>query len=187
MLPILAALSAAAATGIRIALPLLVIGLLQGENLWYNVPILSDIYSPVVLAILVSLSLIELIASKQLLGQRLLQIVYLIFSPIAGAIIAIAAAAPTTLPFKILIGLIGGLLALLLQLVQASWLYRWRRLPLWLPFIQDGLCVLLVYLATKLPVAGGIIALILLGLAIYSTQKLHRWYLRQYQSKNGER
>ena len=178
-MPILAAVSATAATGIRIALPLLVIGLLQGENLWYNVPILSGIYPPVVLAILVSLSLIELIASKQLLGQRLLQIVYLIFSPIVGAIIAIATADTETLLFKALIGLIGGLLALLLQLVQAGWLYRWRRLPLLLPFAQDALCVLLVYLAVQLPLAGGIIAFILLGLAIYSSQKLHRWYLGQ--------
>lgn len=186
MMPILAALSATAATGMRIALPLLAIGLLQGENFWYNVPILSGIYPPVVLAILVSLSLIELIASKQLLGQRLLQIVYLIFSPIVGAIIAIATADTATVLFKALIGLIGGLLALLLQLVQAGWLYRWRRLPVWLPFVQDGLCVLLIYLAVQLPLAGGIIAFILLGLAIYSSQKLHRWYLSQYQSKNHE-
>jgi hypothetical protein len=183
MMQILAALSAAAAAGIRIALPLLVIGLLQGGNLWHNVPILSSIYPPVVLGILVSWSLVELFASKQLLGQRLLQIVYLVFSPLVGAIIAIAAAEVTAVP-KVVIGLIGGLLAVLLQLVQAGWFYRWRGLPLWLPFIQDGLCVLLVYLAVKVPPAGGIIALLLMGLAVYSSQKLHRWYLRQHQSKN---
>lgn len=180
---ILAALSAAASAGMRSALPLLIIGLLQGESLWYNVPILSGIYPPVVFGMLASWSLIELFASKQLLGQRLLQIVYLVFSPIVGAIIAIAAAEVTALLPKVLVGLIGSLFALLLQLVQAGWFYRWRGLPLWLPFIQDGLCVLLVYLAIKFPQAGGIIALILLSLAIYSSQELHSWYLRQSQSR----
>ncbi len=185
MIPILAAVSAAAAAGIRIALPLLLIGLLQGENLWHGVPILSSIYPPVVLGILTSWSLIELFASKQLLGQRLLQVVNLVFSPITGAIIAIAAAEVTqaTIVPKALIGLIGGLIALLLQLVQAGWFYRWHGLPFWLPFIQDGLCVLLVYLAVKVPQAGGIIASILLAAAVYSSQKLHHWYLRHHQPR----
>jgi hypothetical protein len=182
MMEILAALSASAAAGIRIALPLLFFGLLQGDKLWYGVPILSSIYPPVVLGILIIWSLIELFASKYLLGQRVLQIVYLGFTPIVGAIAAIAAANVTPMPIA-LVGLIGGLFALLLQLVQAGWFYRWRRLPLWLPFIQDGLCVLLVYLAVKVPQAGGIIALILLTCAVYSSRKLHRWYLRQYESK----
>lgn len=183
MIEILAALSASAATGIRIALPLLVIGLLQGEKLWSGVLILSSIYPSVVLGVLSSWSLVELFASKQLLGQRLLQVVYLLFSFFAGSAIAIAAADITSIVPKVLIGLVGGLFALLLQLVQAGWLYRWRSLPLWLPFLQDGLCVLLVYLAVKLPLAGGIIALFLLGLALYSSQQLHRWYLRQHQSR----
>ena len=179
---ILAALSAAAAAGIRIALPLLVIGLLQGESLWSDVPILSSIYPPAMLGVLTSWSLIELFASKQLLGQRLLQVVYLLLSLIVGAIMAIAAAKVTAVP-KLLIGLIGGLLALLLQLIQAGWFYRWHGLPVWLPFIQDGLCVLLVFLAVKAPHLGGIIALMLLGLALYSSGNLHRWYLRQHQSR----
>lgn len=179
---ILAALSAAAAVGIRIALPLLVIGLLQGESLWRGVPILSSIYTPVVLGVLTSWSLIELFASKQLLGQRVLQLVYLLSSPIVGAIMAIAAAKVTAVP-KLLIGLIGGLFALLLQLIQAGWFYRWQGLPLWLPFIQDGLCVLLVFLAVKAPHLGGIIALMLLSLAVYSARNLHRWYRKQHQSR----
>lgn len=182
MMEILAALSAAAAAGIRIALPLLVIGLLQGESLWRSVPVLSSIYPPAVLGVLTSWCLIELFASKQLLGQRLLQVVYLPLSLIVGAIMAIAAVKVTAVP-NLLIGLIGGLLALLLQLIQAGWFYRWHSLPGWLPFIQDGLCVLLVLLAVKAPNVGGIIALILLGLALYSSGNLHRWYLRQHQAR----
>ncbi len=178
MIEILAALSASAAAGIRIALPLLIIGVLQGDNLWSGVPLLSRIYPPVVLGILTSWSLIELFASKQLLGQRLLQIVQLLFSPIVGAIMAIAASEVTQAPTW-LTGLIGALFAFLLQLVQAGWFYRWRGLPLWLPFIQDGLCVLLVFLAVKAPQAGGMIALILLCLAVFSAKDLHRWYLMQ--------
>ncbi|WP_201278135.1 DUF4126 domain-containing protein [Scytonema millei] len=177
---ILAALSISAAAGIRITLPLLVLGLLQGENFWYNVPILSNIYPPVVLGILISCCLIELIASKNLLGQRLLQIAYLPLCPIIGAILAIA---PTQDLSKILIGLVGGFVALLLQLIQAGWFYRWNRFPLWVSFLQDSLCIFLVYLALTAPQLGGIVALILLGLAVNSYKELRQWYLRQYQSR----
>lgn len=178
MIEILAALSASAAAGIRSALPLLAFGLLQGEKLWYGVPILSSIYPAVVLGILTSCSLVELFASKQLLGQRLLQIVYLVLSPVVGAILAIAVTGTTAVP-KTLIGLTGGLFALFLQLIQAGWFYRWRGLPPWLPFVQDGLCILLLYLAIEFPQIGGIIALFLLALEVYSLGSLRRWYLRQ--------
>ncbi|AFY86093.1 DUF4126 domain-containing protein [Chroococcidiopsis thermalis] len=177
---ILAALSISAAAGIRITLPLLVLGLLQGEDFWYNVPILSNIYPPIVLGILISCCLIELIASKNLLGQRLLQIAYLPLCPIIGAILAIALIQGVP---KILIGLVGGFVALLLQLIQAGWFYRWNRFPLWLSFLQDSLCIFLVYLALKAPQLGGIVALILLGLAVNSYKELRQWYLRQYQSR----
>jgi Domain of unknown function (DUF4126) len=180
IIEILAALSTSAAAGIRISLPLLVLGLLQGENFWYNVPILSSIYPPVVLGMLISCCLIELIASKNLLGQRLLQILYLPLCPIVGAVLAIA---PTQDIPKILIGLVGGFVALLLQLIQAGWFYRWNRFSLQLSFLQDILCVLLVYLALKAPQLGGILALIVLGLAVYSYKGLRQWYLRQYQSR----
>ena len=43
MIEILATLSASAAAGMRIGIPLLIIGLLQGSNLWSQVPILSHI------------------------------------------------------------------------------------------------------------------------------------------------
>lgn len=186
MIEILAALCASAAAGIRIALPLLIFGWLQGEKLWSSVPLLSHIYPPVTLGILTSISLVELFASKQLLGQRLLQVVYLVSSPIVGAIMALASVNVTATP-KTLIGLLGGVFAFVLQLVQTGWFYRWGSLPSWLPFVQDGLCVLLVFLAVNAPQQGGAIALILLGLAFYSSKELRRWYLRQRQeSKNDE-
>ena len=178
MIEVLGALSASAAAGMRIALPLLAIGLLQGDNLWSRVPILSGIPPPLVLGALTTWSLIELFASKKLLGQRLLQVVQLVFSPIVGAIMAIAVAEITEDPTW-LVGLIGGLFAFVLQLVQAGWFYRWHGLPLWVVFVQDALCVLLVFFAFKAPQLGGLIALILLWLAVRSSKELYLWYLGQ--------
>jgi hypothetical protein len=175
MIEILAALSASAAAGIRVALPLLVIGLLQGDNLWSFLPILSRISPPLMLGVLTTWSLIELFASKKLLGQRLLQVVQLVFSPLVGAIVAIAVAEVGASPTW-LIGLIGALFAFVLQLVQAGWFYRWRGFPLWVVFIQDALCVSLVFFAFKAPQLGGLIALILLCLAVRSSRNLYRWY-----------
>ncbi|MCA1991770.1 MAG: DUF4126 domain-containing protein, partial [Coleofasciculus sp. S288] len=81
MIDLLAALSASAAAGMRIALPLLVIGLLQASNLWASIPLLSHINPSLLLALLTSWSLFELFASKKLLGQRVLQLVQLLLCP----------------------------------------------------------------------------------------------------------
>ncbi|MFO5527394.1 MAG: DUF4126 family protein, partial [Cuspidothrix sp.] len=43
MVEILAILSASAAAGMRIGIPLLVIGILQGDQLWSQMPLLSRI------------------------------------------------------------------------------------------------------------------------------------------------
>ncbi|HIK28407.1 MAG: DUF4126 domain-containing protein [Oscillatoriaceae bacterium SKW80] len=194
MIQLLAALSASAAGGMRIALPLLLIGLLQGENLWSQVPLLSQIPPPVVVGVLVSWSLFELFASKQLLGQRILLIVQLIFSPLVGAIIAMASAQITFIEgdtdLNILlwiIGIVGGLLALVLQLVQAGWFYRLRGLPLWAILAQDLLCVCLVFFAFDAPRQGGLIALLLLWLAIRSSQQWYNWYVEQGPARNPRR
>ncbi len=179
MIELLAALSAAAAVGVgRIALPLLLIGLLQGNNLWSRVPILSLIHPQVVVGILTSWSLFELFASKKLLGQRVLQIIHLLFSPIVGAIMGVAVAeAADVAPWLImLVSIVGGLLALVLQLVQVGWFFRLRGLPLWAVFAQDILCVALVLLAFDAPRQGGLIAMILLWLAIRSSGEWYRWY-----------
>ncbi len=179
MIELLAALSASAAAGMRIALPLLVIGLLQSNDLWSKIPLLARIHPAILLCILTSWSLFELVASKKLLGQRILQIFQLILSPIVGAIMGITVAqiAETPVQFLWIIGIVGGLLALVIQLVLVGWFYRLKGLPLWVVFIEDFLCVALVIFAFDAPRQGGIIALLLLWMAIRSSKQWHRWYV----------
>lgn len=178
MIGLLAALSASAAAGMRVALPLLIIGLLQSENLWNSVPLLSKIQPPVVLGVLTSWSLFEIIGSKKLLGQRVLQILQLFFSPFVGSIMGIAVARIMEVPPQLiwLIGIVGSLLALVLQLVQVGWFYRLRGLPAWVVFAEDALCISLVFFAFKAPRSGGLMALILLWLAIRSSRYWYQWY-----------
>ncbi|MBE9051603.1 DUF4126 domain-containing protein [Nostocales cyanobacterium LEGE 11386] len=175
MIEILATLSASAAAGMRIGIPLLIIGLLQGINLWSHVPLLSRISPSVLLGCLTIWSLVELLASKKLWGQRLLQIVQLLLSPLVGGIMGLAVASATATP-NWLIVLIGGLLALVLQLVQVGWFYRLRGLPLWAVFLQDILCIALVLFAFDAPWQGGLIALILLWFAVRSAKQWYGWY-----------
>ncbi|NEN93123.1 MAG: DUF4126 domain-containing protein [Okeania sp. SIO3H1] len=177
MVEVLAALSASAAAGIRIALPLLLIGLWQND-LWSKVPVLSNISPQIVVGVLVSWSLFEIFASKKLLGQRILNLIQLLFSPIVGAIMSMAIAKATNLEdwLTIVMGVVGGLLALVLQLVQVGWFYRWRGLPVWMLLVQDILCICLVIFAFDAPQQGGLIALLLLWLAIRSYQDWYGWY-----------
>jgi hypothetical protein len=181
MTAVLAALAASAAGGMRIALPLLLIGLLQGTRLWSQVPLLSHLSPSVVLGVLVSWSLFELFASKKLLGQRVLQLVQLVCSPVVGAVLGIAIARATDIPDHLtaLLGVIGGLLALVLQLVQTGWFFRLRGLPLWAIFAQDALCIFLVIFAFDAPTHGGLVALMLLWLAIRSSKAWYDWYVKQ--------
>ena len=108
----------------------------------------------------------------------------LIFSPIAGAILGITVAGFTSLSSELgwLVAIVGGLLALVLQLVQTGWFYRLRGLPLWLVLLQDILCVCLVIFAFDAPNQGGLIALLLLWLAIRSSKQ---WYDFYYQKRNS--
>ncbi len=177
MIDILAALSASAAAGLRIGLPLLLIGLLK-INLWVNVPFLSRLSPSVVVGVLVSLSLFEIFASKKRIGQRALQLIQLVLSPIVGAWMGMATARFTGLPDWIVgtIGIVGGLLALVLQLVQVGWFFRLSGLPLWANLSQDLLCVALVFFAFDAPQQGGLIALLMLWLAIRSSSAWYHWY-----------
>lgn len=179
---ILAALSASAAAGMRIALPLLVIALFYSE-LWFDVPLLSKIHPPVILAILISWSLFELFGSKSLLGQRILQIVQLLFSPFVGALMSVTVAKILALELQQLwiLGVVGGVLALVLQLVQVGWFFRLRGIPIWVVTVEDILCVLLVLLAFKAPENGGLIALFLLWIAIRSSNAWRKWYVGKRQ------
>ncbi|MBE9187527.1 DUF4126 domain-containing protein [Microcoleus sp. LEGE 07076] len=192
MVGLLAALSASAAGGMRIALPLLLIGLLRIDKLWSEIPLLRRIHPQVAIAILVSWSLLELFASKTFVGQRVLQIVQIVFSPIVGAIMGIAIAQVSSIdeiiahPWMLwIIGVVGGLLALVLQLVQAGWLYRLRRLPIWVIFLQDVLCISLVLFAFDAPREGALIAMLLLWLAIRSSKEWYRWYRSQGIAGDG--
>jgi hypothetical protein len=187
MIELLAALSLAAAAGMRVALPLLLIGLIYSDNLWANVPLLSQVPPPIVLGVLVSWSLVEVLISKEPLGLRFLQLVQLLFSPIVGAIAGITVARTAAVNgWSIwIIGIVCGLLALVLQLVQVGWFYRLRGLPLWVIFLQDFLCVSLVLFAFDAPKQGGLIALLLLWLAIRSSKEWRRWY--ENQSSGGDR
>jgi Domain of unknown function (DUF4126) len=177
MIGILAVLSVSAAAGMRIALPLLVIGLTQSD-LWRQVPLLNNFQPQVVIAVLTAWTILELVVSKQLWGQRLLQFVELVFSPLVGAVMAMAVAQILKLPSQTIwiLGTVGGLLALVLQLVKVGWFYRLQGLPIWAVAIEDILCVLLVLFAFKAPNSGGLIALLLLWLAIRSSQSWYKWY-----------
>ncbi|AKG21063.1 DUF4126 domain-containing protein [Calothrix sp. 336/3] len=182
MIELLAALSASAAAGMRIALPLLCIGIFQGSNLWSEVPILCHISTPILLGTLTTWSLVEIYASKQLIGQRILQVVQLIFSPIVGGIMGLAVAPATPAPHW-LIAVVGGCFALVLQLVQMGWFFRLRGLPLWVVFIQDVLCVALVFLAFDAPWHGGLIALLMLWLAVRSGRYWYQWYRKGLRAR----
>lgn len=176
MVELLTALSASAAAGMRAALPLLVISLLQGHSFWSRVPVLSYIPSLVLLAFLTSWSLVELFASKSFLGQRVLQLIQLVFSPIAGGVMGIAVTQGDNSPIWLIwiVGMVSGLFALLLQLIQANWLYRLRGLPLWIVLTQDILCISLVFLMLYAPTIGGLIALVLLWFCVHSYQMWQR-------------
>ena len=178
MIGILAVLSVSAAAGMRIALPLLIIGLTQG-NLWQQVPLINTIQPQVVIAVLTAWTLLELFISKLIWGQRILQFVELVFSPLVGAIMAMTVAGIFHIqPVQLIwiLGVVGGLIALVLQLVQVGWFYRLQGLPIWAVLLEDILCVLLVLFAFKAPNSGGLIALLLLWLAIRSSQSWYQWY-----------
>lgn len=177
---LLAVLSISAAAGFRIALPLLIIGLISGE-LWSRVPLLSALPPTVVVGALVTWSLAELIFSKQPLMQRLVHSVELVLSPLVGAIAGIAVARTFQLELWItaLLGVLSGLLALVINLVQVGWLYRLKRPAVWLIFAEDFLCVCLVLFAFDAPQQGGLIALLLLWLALRASQAWRHWYLEQ--------
>ncbi|MDJ0731307.1 MAG: DUF4126 domain-containing protein [Crocosphaera sp.] len=184
---ILAILSASAAAGMRIALPLLIVGLLRSD-LWSQVPLLSAIPPQVLIGVLTSWSLFELFASKKLLGQRILQIIQLVFSPLVGGLLAVTVVKIVNLEMNPLwlIGVIGGLLAFVLKLVQVGWFFRLKGLPIWVICIEDIVCILLVLFAFDAPKNGGLIALMLLWIAIRSSTAWRNWYGQSSQVSDIE-
>ena len=174
---ILAILSIAAATGLRVALPLLIIGLMSGEQLWSNVPLLSQLPPALCIGLLVSWSAAELMLSKDNYSQRIFQIAELILSPGVAALAAIAVARTLDLaPWISLIAMVvSALLALVIQLLQVGWFYRPKRPPGWLFFVIDGLCIMLAFLTFDAPRQGGLIALLLLWLVIRTSYVWKHW------------
>lgn len=174
----LAVLSASVAAGMRIGLPLLVILLLYGDQLTANLPLIGWLPPQVLVSIFTTWALFELFGSKQLLGQRILQVVELVFSPFAGIILSVTAAQVLAVEFRPLwvIGALGGLIAFVFKLVLTGWFFRLRGLPIWWSFVEDILCVALVLFAFRSPQEGGIIAMILLWLAMRSSTEWKRYY-----------
>ena len=183
---ILAVLAVSAAAGMRVALPLLIIGFIENQEFWSHVPLLNRIHPQVVLAILISWSLFELVGSKQLLGQRVLQLIQLAFSPLAGLLLAmtIANVADYETTQLWLIGISGGVFAFVLQLVQVGWFFRLRGIPPWVAVGEDILSVLLVIYAFNAPEEGGLIAMMLLWLAIRSSSAWKKWHQNQQKFSN---
>jgi hypothetical protein len=165
---LLAILSIAAATGLRLALPLLLIGLMSGPQLWSNVPLLSRLPPALVLGVLATWSMAELMLSKDRHSQRLFQTLELTLSPGVGAVAGIGVARTLGLDSWLHwpIGITSALVALVLQLLQVGLFYRPYRPPLWAFFVVDGLCIVLAVFAFNAPKQGGIIALVLLWLVI---------------------
>lgn len=161
-------------------MPLLLIGLIS-EDLWSDVPVLSQFPPTVVVGTLAGWTLAELVLSKERLVQRLFQSLELLLSPVVGAIAGVTVARTFGLDFLLppLLGLLGGLLALLLHLVQVGWLYRLKTPSVWIIFFEDLLCICLVLLAFDAPYQGGLIALLLLWLALRTSTRWQRWYTAQ--------
>lgn len=180
MIDILGTLSASAAAGMRIAVPILVIGLLRADKLWSDIPLLERIDPKVLIFVLSSWSTFELFGSKKLIGQRLLQTIQLILSPLVGALMAISVAKISNFGFQPiwLIALIGALLAVVVKLVEIGWFFRLRGLPIWVVLIEDLLSICLVFFAFHAPQQGGIIAMLLLWLAIRSSNYWRQWYFK---------
>lgn len=179
---LLAVLSISAATGLRLALPLLLIGLFSGEQLWSAVPILAHIPQVLVIVILVIWSLLELTISKDRVNRRFLQSAELFFSPFVGTIAGVAIARLADISdswLLVLLAATGGILALVIQMVQVGWLYRFNSPPMWAIFVEDALCICLAFFAFDAPEQGGLIALFLLWLAIRSSVIWQQWQKNQ--------
>jgi hypothetical protein len=187
LIQVLAILSAAAAGGMRIAIPLLLIGLVHIDKLWSDIPILSLIQPQIVVGILTSWSLLELFGTKQFMSLRILQIIQLVFSPLAGGLLAVGVTKllKAELSPLWLIGIVGGALALVLKFVQVGWFFRLKGIPMAFIFIQDLLAVVLVLFALKAPENGGLIAMLLLWIALRSSTQWRRWYLQKEKKFNS--
>lgn len=189
MLEILGSLSAAAAAGMRLGIPILVLGLIYTGKAWENIPIISSINPIIILSTLIVWSLLELTFSKKLLGQRLLQNFQLVFSPLGGSLLAYMMtqyynlSADDHLTWVLVIS--GGFLALIIKLVEIGWFFRLGGIPIIVVVFEDMLSALMVVLALKAPQEGGLIAIALLWIALRSAGEWRIWHLKSHEKKIG--
>lgn len=188
MIELLSVISASAAVGIRLALPLLIVALLYGQRLLRVLPGLSWIPGTVLLGGLIAWALLEMLGSKRLLSQRLLIILQLALSPFCGAIMGLTVVHINGFEPKLawLMAGLGGLIAVVLQLVQVGWFYRLRGLPFGVVLAEDALSVLLVLAAFRSPKEGGLIALLLIWFAIRSAKEWRDRYLKHQKRSSLE-
>ncbi len=187
MIQILAILSASAASGMRIGLPLMMIGLAYGTQLWSGFPLLSALKPQVIVGILTSLALFELWGTKKLISLRVIQLMQLFLSPVIGAIMAIGVARLINLEFTPMwiIGITGGGFAFLLKVVQVGWFFRLGKMPIGFILAEDILSIILVIFALKAPENGGLIAMMLLWLALRSATAWKSWHDGKLKSEIG--
>lgn len=148
--------------------------------LWSDVPVLSGLPPTVVVACLVSWTIVELVFSKQIFVQRIIQSAELFLSPFVGAIAGITLARTFQLEIWLTtwLGILGGAIALVIHLVQVGWLYRLKRPARWVIFAEDFICVCLVLFAFDAPRQGGLIALLLIWLALRTSHVWRQWYVQ---------
>jgi len=177
MIQVLAVISAAASGGFRLGLPLLIIGLANVDKLWSEIPLPNRIQPEVLLAILVSVTIFEILGTKRMIGLRIIQIIQLILSPVVGAILAVGAANWTNLEYVPLwiIAVTGGLFALVLRFVLVGLFFRWGKIPIILTVSEDILAMILALLALTSPENGGLIAMLLLLLALRISSEWRQW------------
>jgi len=177
MIQVLAVISAAASGGFRLGLPLLIIGLANVDKLWSEIPLLNRIQPEVLLAILVSVTIFEILGTKRMIGLRIIQIIQLILSPVVGAILAVGAANWTNLEYVPLwiIAVTGGLFALVLRFVLVGLFFRWGKMLIILTVSEDILAMILALLALTSPENGGLIAMLLLLLALRISSEWRQW------------
>ncbi|NJK52973.1 MAG: DUF4126 domain-containing protein [Leptolyngbyaceae cyanobacterium SU_3_3] len=154
-------------------------------------PILCNVSPPIVLAILVSWSLLEIFASKHRFGLRSLQIVQLLLSPLVGAIMGLAIAQATDVPGWVvgLLGGSGGLAGIGFTARAGGMVLPIERFTIVGNFSTGYAVYLPGDACLRCPKQGGIIALLLLWLAIRTSKNWQRWYRQQAhpQQKNPRR
>ncbi|AFZ46951.1 hypothetical protein Cyast_0979 [Cyanobacterium stanieri PCC 7202] len=184
MIQVLAIISASASGGFRLGLPLLIIGLANVDKLWSDIPLLNRIHPEVLFAILVSITIFEIFGTKKLIGLRVIQLIQLILSPFVGALLAIGAANWTNLenaPVWI-IGIVGALIALVLRFVLVGLFFRWGKMPILLTISEDILAMILALFALVAPENGGLIAMLLILLALRISSEWRQWYQEKKSS-----